>query len=678
MYRDLPLHWKLFVMMGALQLCISAGLLVIFPPSLVSVARTGIEKRATSAAQVFANAAAPLLEFGDTNNVEQLLQSLALDKEVECAGVRNADGSIFAAIHGERLPRLAATTGGAPTVLQQYQTLYAVAEIHAKGGTTGTLILGYSLADLELEKARSLSLVTSVSGIILLIGLLVSFFMGRYLSTPIRNLTEIAADVVRTRDLTHRVEALGNDEVGRLTQSFAAMMHLLSVAIKTLMQVADGISAVLAETGQAASIVNSSSMTVRSQIAESATAMSDIQSMLYAFAADVASLNNDTEKGATANVRMGELNTELAESVDAMINQVQSGYRAIELMLQSVSEVSSSIGQINTSISEVSQAISQVNRSTVNVEEVAQNTARIAEQVSVNAHSGVTAITQTLEGIGRISNASETVYNVIGELARRIDSISEIVRVIDDVANQTNLLALNASIIAAQAGVNGKGFAVVADEIKALAKRTGDSTEQIGTFIHDILIQSTKAQQAAEHSTNEVRAGVDLGNQAAVALERISDSANEATAMAHSIAVSTKMQTRSSEQVSNSVQRIAAALQHATHASVEQSANSTRLRDIAGNIKNATEHLRQTNQQQTLGGMQIAQSVQSINKSAGDLAASQQKQTLSAEQVGVALNIVSENSDHQLAAIGRLEESIEVLRLQAGKLKAEIAKFKVN
>ncbi|HNZ25884.1 MAG TPA: methyl-accepting chemotaxis protein [Spirochaetota bacterium] len=92
----------------------------------------------------------------------------------------------------------------------------------------------------------------------------------------------------------------------------------------------------------------------------------------------------------------------------------------------------------------------------------------------------------------------------IKEISQSAETILDMIKVINNVAEQTDLLAMNAAIEAAHAGEYGKGFSVVADEIRKLAETTGLNAKNISKSLNEILKKIGQSATISESSSKNL------------------------------------------------------------------------------------------------------------------------------------------------------------------------------
>jgi len=171
------------------------------------------------------------------------------------------------------------------------------------------------------------------------------------------------------------------------------------------------------------------------------------------------------------------------------------------------SALASSVEQTKKVSIEQHREVDQVATAMTEMSQTSRETAQNAEQAAAAAMAATSASSRASEAVQQscdsmkllgeeIANAS----HVITEVGQDVENISEILQVIETIAEQTNLLALNAAIEAARAGEQGRGFAVVADEVRNLASKTQGSTEQIQKMISKLQNGSRSAVEVMTES----------------------------------------------------------------------------------------------------------------------------------------------------------------------------------
>jgi signal transduction histidine kinase/CheY-like chemotaxis protein len=162
------------------------------------------------------------LTFDDPRLANENLALLRTRPMVRAAAIYDANGDLFASYRAQDEVRaMPAQLSGAPS--SDRDDLVVHQRIVENGETLGTV---YLRAENQLL-ARTVDYLSIALGVTLLamgVAYLLMRRMGRVVTAPIVAITEIARDVVATRDYSRRAPRISDDEAGELVDSFNAML----------------------------------------------------------------------------------------------------------------------------------------------------------------------------------------------------------------------------------------------------------------------------------------------------------------------------------------------------------------------------------------------------------------------------------------------------------------------
>lgn len=174
--------------------------------------------------------------------------------------------------------------------------------------------------------------------------------------------------------------------------------------------------------------------------------------------------------------------------------------------------------RMQASLIAMSEKIDELSQSIDGIAMRTREATAVATETQAEADTGGRTLAESMSAIKEIEQSSA--------------GISEVVKVISEIATQTNMLAFNAAIEAARAGEHGLGFSVVASEVRRLAERCSQATNEIRRHIDESVHRIKTGSETSGRAANgfdRIRAGVNRTTETIAGIHQVTEKQATAT-----------------------------------------------------------------------------------------------------------------------------------------------------
>jgi len=503
-----------------------------------------------------------------------------------------------------------------------------------------------------------------------------TYFLARDITSPLENLVRVA-DEMADGSFAKPPRVFADDEIGRLAERFGQTRVQLRELVARVSSRGGAITTGVRVMREGTDVLLTGAKEQSGMTLQSVVAIHEVRGDTETI---VASVNKVAEAAGDSAASATELRAsfeEVARRTDELFRSVEKSSSGTTQIDASARETLNRASVLSGISSDLLSFVAEMDATIRNISGTAEETEKLAQEVSANADAGRGAVDQTVDGIRAVEDSAKKTAGAFDALQTSLGQIGQVLTFIDEVTNRTNLLSFNAAIIAAQAGTNDYGFSVIAEEVRQLADRTRQATKEISTIIRSLEPVAKQAQGALNDSVTRVDRTVALANNATTSLAKIFDSSERSMKMSRMMARSLDEQARATQrlhevtaQMTEHVEEIHRATRGQAEATRILATEAERVSDIAEGVRRATT-------EQMVAGNGIANAMEQIASDVRGIRDSLQRQLQQAENIAHAsratLTIAKRNNE----IAENFSAAIDSLVTSGSSFDQEVGRFRL-